>query len=110
LTKINIPAVDELAVHIHQAGLPAPVREHKFHPTRKWAFDFAWPAYKIAAEVDGGAFTQGRHTRGAGFTEDCAKGNAAIIEGWSVLHFTTAQVQSNYAIETIQMLFGLRKG
>lgn len=33
---------------------PEFVREHRFHPTRRWRFDFAWPDEKVALEVEGG--------------------------------------------------------
>ncbi len=32
-----------------------PQLQFKFHPARKWAFDFAWPEVMLAAEVDGGS-------------------------------------------------------
>lgn len=38
------------------AQLPSPELEHKFHPTRKWRFDGAWPDQKIAFEVEGGTW------------------------------------------------------
>lgn len=62
--------------------------EAMFHPTRNWRFDFANEAGLVAIEVDGGAYTRGRHTRGAGFVEDQAKRNAAVMLGWAVLHCT----------------------
>jgi len=39
----------------------------------------------LAVEVDGGTWTGGRHTRGAGFEADCEKLNAAVIAGFRVL-------------------------
>lgn len=68
--------------------LPRPCPEYQFHPTRGWRFDYAWVAHKIAVEIDGGAWTSGRHTRGAGFIEDQRKRNAAAKLGWRVLHYT----------------------
>ena len=75
--------------------------EATFHPTRKWRFDFVLPN-KIAVEVEGGVYTKGRHTTGAGFTKDCEKYNEAVILGWRVLRFTTQQVTKGIAIETIK--------
>lgn len=80
------------------------VRQFKFHPVRKWAFDFAWPQRKVALEVDGGVHTGGRHTRGAGFTEDCVKANTALIMGWRVLRATGDQVKSGQALEWLEAL------
>lgn len=34
-------------------GLPEPVAQHKFHPSRRWRLDFAWPDYKVSVEING---------------------------------------------------------
>ena len=68
------------------------VREHRFHPKRKWRFDFAIPHQRIAIEVEGGIYTQGRHTRGSGFSKDCEKYNTATAMGWAVLRFPANEV------------------
>lgn len=61
-------------------------REHRFHPTRRWRFDFAWPGRKVAVEIDGGQWVErgGRHARDS----DRIKGNIAAALGWRVLHFS----------------------
>lgn len=66
-------------------GLPKPVQELMFHPTRKWKFDFAWPDHKIALEVEGGIWIQGGHSRGKGYKKDMSKYNQAAVLGWTVL-------------------------
>lgn len=63
------------------------VREHRFHPIRKWRFDFADVENKIAVEIDGGVFIQGRHSRGAGYRSDAEKFNAAAVLGWRVFRY-----------------------
>lgn len=63
------------------------VEEHKFHPTRRWRFDFADLENKIAIECEGGIWTSGRHTRGAGFSNDTEKYNQAVLLGWRVLRY-----------------------
>jgi len=95
---------DLLDSHIKLIGLPSPVREYRFHPHRRWRFDFAWPVLKIAAEVDGGIYSRGRHVRGSGFEKDAEKRNAAVLAGWRVLHFTPRQIKSGNAIKTIETL------
>ena len=93
------------ALQLRMSSVPKPDQELRFHNVRRWRFDFAWPDYKIAAEIDGATYTQGRHTRGAGYEKDCEKLNTAILCGWQVFRFTSGQVQSGYAIETIKKYF-----
>ena len=71
---------------------PELLTEHKFHPVRKWAFDYAHPATKVAIELEGGIWTGGRHTNGAGFIGDCAKYNEAALLGWTVFRIPTGGV------------------
>lgn len=95
-------AEDLLQFHLKAAKLPEPVREFKFHPTRRWRFDFAYPAHMLGIEVEGGVFSGGRHTRGKGFTEDCAKYNQAAYLGWRVYRFTPDMVKSGEAVSMIE--------
>lgn len=86
-------------------SLPKSVREHRFHPTRRWRFDIAWPEYKIAVEIDGGVWTNGRHTRGSGYVKDLEKFNAAAKLGWRVFKFTPDQVVNNEALTFMEGVF-----
>ncbi len=72
--------------------LPGYVREHKFHATRRWRFDFAYPDLKLAIEAEGCVYGMGRHTRGKGYEGDCKKYNAAALQGWTVLRYTSGTV------------------
>jgi len=83
-------------------GLGEPEREWRFHPTRKWRFDMAWPSFKTAVEIDGGVYSAGRHTRGKGFEEDCIKLAEAYDLGWTVYRFSTGQVKSGVAIAYLE--------
>ena len=99
-SKLEIKFIDQL----RDTALPSPVREYRFHPTRKWLLDFAWPQRwpPVAVEIEGGIWARGRHTRGAGYTEDCEKYNAAILAGWVLLRFTDEHLKSGYALETLR--------
>lgn len=66
--------------------------EFKFHPTRKWRFDFALPEKKIAFEIEGGIWIKGRHTRPKGFLGDIEKYNAAAELCWLVFRIPGHQV------------------
>lgn len=96
------PAHDLLLFQIKALGLPEPNLEFRFHKTRRWRFDAAYPSHKLAIEVSGAVWTQGRHTRGEGYSKDCVKYNEAAIQGWRVLHFTTAMVESGEAMGVIE--------
>ena len=99
---------DKLVRILADADVPTYQREHRFHPTRRWRFDFAWPDYKLAVEVEGGAWTGGRHTRGSGFVADCDKYNAATVLGWRVLRYTTSHLRDEQAVvEQIQAILKL---
>lgn len=74
---------------------PEPAPEYRFCQDRKWRFDFAFPAHKVAIELEGGAYTQGRHTRGNGYEGDCEKYNRATSEGWRVLRFTRGMLAAD---------------
>ena len=79
-------------------------REHRFHPTRKWRFDFSFISKKLAIELHGGIYTQGRHTRGAGVEADMIKINTAQEMGWTVLCFSAGMVKSGHAIEQVERM------
>ena len=68
-------------------GLPEAIEEHRFHPTRRWRFDYAYPELMIAIEIEGGVHVIGRHVRAQGYIGDCEKYNTAQIMGWIVLRF-----------------------
>lgn len=77
------------------------VREHRFHPVRRWKFDFAIPERMIAIECEGGVWSNGRHTRGSGFIADCEKYNEAARIGWRVFRFASPQIMSGEAIKFV---------
>lgn len=97
---------EALAILLLDAKIPFQ-REYKFHIVRKWRFDFVIGhqplSTKIAIEIEGGVFSQGRHTRGTGFVKDCEKYNMAVLQGWSILRYPTHKV-STHVLDDIRML------
>ncbi len=77
-------------------------KEYRFHPSRQWRFDYACPELKIAVEVEGGVWTQGRHTRGAGFMGDIEKYNAASSMGWVLIRTTPEKLCKAFTFDTIR--------
>lgn len=93
-----------LAQFITARGLPRPVRQLKFHPTRKWTYDFAWPDLGVALEIEGAVFAAGRHTRGASYAKDCDKYNAAAALGWLVYRVTTQQFRDGSVFTLVDLI------
>lgn len=77
------------------------VRQHKFHPTRRWRLDYYFPAARLGIEIDGGIYAGGRHSRGQGMERDNEKLNAAALEGIVVMRFGPNQVKNGVAVNVI---------
>ena len=80
--------------------------EYRFHPSRRWKLDFAWPYLKVAVEIDG--FGYG-HQSIVGLAVDHEKANAAVLLGWKLLRFSSRQLGSRQGVEdavemTVQLL------
>ncbi|EII3125394.1 hypothetical protein [Vibrio parahaemolyticus] len=109
------------AMQVKQSGLPMPLwgkDELKFHPKRRWRFDFAWEEHKIAVEIEGGTYNHGReqidsrsgkkvtqksrHLTPTGFHEDCVKYGEAAILGWCVLRVDAKMVKDGSALAMLE--------
>lgn len=95
-------------VALAKAKLPTPHREYRFHDTRLWRFDFAWPQQSVALEVDGGIWRQGRHTRGAGWLKDTEKLNTAAAMGWRLLRCTPQMLHTPELLATLRLALEYR--
>jgi len=97
----DINLTDEFTQIIEsEFGLPC-VKEYRFHPTRRWRFDYAIEKKKIAIEIDGGIWIYGRHNHASGILKDMEKFNEAAALGWRVLKFTPEQ---QYRQETLELI------
>jgi len=83
------------ALQLRALGAPEPEREYMFAKKamgRRWRWDFCWPDAMLAVELQGGVWSRGRHSRGAGYIADCEKANAGTMLGWRLLRFTRKSV------------------
>ena len=74
------------------AKRPGPIPEYCFALPRKWRFDWAFPEWKIAVEVEGNAWSVrggGRHMQDS----DLEKYNAAAYLGWTVFRFSPGMLK-----------------
>lgn len=77
--------------------IPEYVEELKFHPVRRWRFDWAIPSLKIAIEYEGLISKKSRHTTIKGYSNDTIKYNEAGKHGWTVLRYTALTYQNLHA-------------
>ena len=86
-------------------GYPDPLPEYRFHPSRKWRFDYAWPEEMVALEIDGAIWVGGRHSGGAGFIKDCEKKNCAALMGWRVFTAPTDWLKDGKLFALLDSIF-----
>jgi very-short-patch-repair endonuclease len=92
-------------------GIEKPQTEYKFHPIRKWRFDYAWLDRKIAVEIEGGIWIRGASGRGGAHSlpsniiRDMEKSNAAQALGWRVFRFTPQQLKTGEAQNFMMRVF-----
>jgi hypothetical protein len=92
-----------LTKHLEELGFEW-LPEFVFHSDRQWRFDYLiWNEQgRFALEIEGGAWTRGRHTRGKGFIADMEKYNFAAIMGYRVLRFTPDQILKGVVLEFLR--------
>src|SRR3990167_5129503 len=78
--RLGDPNSQLLAGSLSLSGLPTPVIEYRFAPPRKWRLDLAYPAIKLAIEVD--SFVHRTKSR---FVADMEKYNALTLGGWRLI-------------------------
>lgn len=96
--NINIYAID---VILKEYGF---VKEYKFCTGRRWRFDYANIEKKVAIEIEGGIWVNGRHTRGFGYLNDIDKYNMAVLLGWRLLRFTYDHFNNDRINDTINII------
>ena len=77
-------------------------QEYRFHESRRWRFDFAMPALKLAVECEGHGGAKSRHTTYTGYEADAQKYNACQLDGWLLLRFTSNMIKSGEALRDIE--------
>lgn len=116
----------EFSHRIRVADLPMPETELRFAAERvgsapgmrqrlkkyglkDWRFDFAWREHKVAVELNGGNYVQGRHSNATQLTGEYQKINKAQQLGWVVLIFDRKLVESGEALRQLKIMLRLRR-
>ncbi len=66
--------------------------EYKFHPKRRFRFDYACVSEKVGIEIDGMIWHKGGHTSGTGRKRDMEKDAEAQLMGYRVFRFAPDEV------------------
>jgi len=85
-------------------GGPELEKEHYFDPERQWRADYLHRPTMTLIELEGGAWTNGRHVRGQGFINDCLKYNRAGILGYRLVRIPTGYATTTYLSQIIEEL------
>jgi very-short-patch-repair endonuclease len=109
---------DVFAAQCLRLRLPVFERQFAFarHIGRRWRFDFAFPDYCLAVEIDGvnvrriggQLVVSGRHASIEGIRADHEKLNTAAMLGWVVLRFLQTDVKPKLAVETTMRVLAAR--
>lgn len=83
------------------ARVAIPVPEYRFHEHRRWRFDYAWPLAMLACEIEGGLWSNGRHSRGKGAIADLEKYSEAAILGWRLIYATPQELENGVALDRV---------
>ena len=98
----QIKAEFHLWLNAGSSGKPW-VREHYFHPARKWRFDFAHPGLRIAIEIEGLTTGIGGHQTIDGYRKNCYKYNEACLLGWRLFRFTYEMLRDDRTYKLIDL-------
>lgn len=73
--------------------------QKRFHPTRLWRFDFAFPNLMIAIEIQG--YGRG-HADYMSMHQDYQRHNEAVRLGWKVYYFMGIDIEGDAIHKTIE--------
>ena len=78
-----------------------PTQEYKFHPERRWLFDYAFPERLLAVEVEGGIYNGKAHGSISGIKRDIEKYSEAAAYGWRIVRVLPEDIGKKKTIDLI---------
>ena len=75
------------------------VEEFRFHPERRWRFDFAWPERTLATEVQAAVFSRGRHSLPRGLPADWETASEAPLLGLRTVIVSRLEIRNGQALD-----------
>lgn len=110
MRRKRAPSEGEETFALHCKVYQVPVQREFRIPGRQFRYDFMVPVEGhagIVVEIHGGLFVNGGHSRGAAFERDLEKQHRALLHGYLFVAFSTGQVRSASAIDTVIKLKGM---
>lgn len=97
---------DLFLFQLRTAGLPKPREQFKFHDTRRWTTDFAWPEKRLIVEIEGGIWRRGggAHTHPSNVLRDIEKYNAAALLGYRLFRFSDRELKNGEAMRIMKLV------
>lgn len=97
----------EAIIRVHYVALlPYMASEFQFDPVRKFKFDYCFPAWKVAIDLQGGIYSHGRrsgHTSVKGMENDMDKINLAQNCGWVMFQLSPRKLDKpHYVVSLIK--------
>lgn len=96
---------ESFAKQLDDAGIEYK-REQMLIPKRRFRCDFVID--NVIVECEGGVWSGGRHTRGAGFESDIFKYNKLTELGYIVLRYTNKAIKDGSALEQVKLVLEQR--
>jgi len=94
---------ERLARELVLEGIPQPERQFKAIPGRQFAFDLAFPEWKVLVEVQGGIWLpQTGHTSGQGLMRDIEKTTLAQLHGYIIVLVSPDHIKNGLAHKWIR--------
>ena len=97
---------DLFLFQLRTEGLPRPREQFKFHDTRRWSSDFAWPDKKIIVEIEGGIWRRGggAHSHPTNILRDIEKYNNAALLGYRLFRFSDRELKNGEAMRIMKLV------
>ena len=95
---------------VRMLGLPEPEREVALSNEYAYRWDFVWPRYRLAVEINGGIWNVGGHSTGKGILRDMTKLKLATLAGYRSFQFSADAVEDGSAVNTVEkFILGYRE-
>ncbi len=103
--EVKLPKVSDpeeyLAFQLKAVNAPLFERQFRIHPERRFRADFYFPLARVVVEVEGGAFVNGRHSRGTGVENDAEKSALIAQMPARLIRVTPRHVKNGQAVQWI---------